>query len=103
MSTKNPSNSGAYKVAPTNSNKSVLTSSTEILAANANRKYVCLVNSGSFPVYLGIGATAVADKGVYIAPLGGSYEMISGESLYLGAINGISVGGASNVTIIEAE
>jgi len=84
----------------TNSNATVTTSNTVVVASNTARKYLCLVNSGSNPVFLGLGATAVADKGVYLAPNGGSFE-INTDNLFIGAINGIAVGGSSNVTIFE--
>jgi hypothetical protein len=45
-----------------------------------------------------LGAEAVADKGIYLAPSGGSYE-INEQNLFVGAINGIAVGGNSNVTV----
>ena len=86
--------------ATTPSNVSVGTSSTAIVAANTARRYLVLVNSGSYPVFLGIGATAVADKGIYLAPSGGSYE-INEHNLFVKGINGIAVGGSSNVTVTE--
>lgn len=84
----------------TNSNATVAITNTVVVAVNTARKYLCLVNSGSNPVFLGLGVAAVADKGVYLAPNGGSFE-VNLDNLFVGAINGISVGGSSNVTIFE--
>jgi hypothetical protein len=51
-------------------------------------------------VYLGLGATAVANKGIRLNPEGGSFEM-NQDNLFVGAINGIAVGGTSVVTVFE--
>lgn len=85
----------------TNESVTVGTSTTAILAANGQRHYAAIINSGSYPVYLGIGAEAVANKGIYLAPSGGSYE-INEQNLFIGAINGIAVGGDSNVTVVHS-
>ena len=85
----------------TNATVTVTTSTTVILAANAARQYAVIVNSGSNPVFLGIGTAAVADKGIYLAPSGGSFE-INQDNLLINAINGIAVGGNSNVTVVSA-
>lgn len=84
----------------TTSNATVTTSTTAVVAANGWRKYCVLVNSGTNPVFLALGVAAVADKGIYLAPSGGRYE-INEQNLFTGAINGIAVGGDSNVTITE--
>ena len=84
----------------THNNATVTTSSTAIVAANGARKYLCLVNSGTNPVFLAFGIAAVANKGVYLAPSGGSYE-INMQNLLTQAVTGIAVGGNSNVTILE--
>lgn len=87
-------------VTGTNTNASVLTSSTVVAAVNTGRQYLVIVNDGSFPVYLGLGATAVANKGVRLNANGGSYE-ITLDNLFTGAVNGIAVGGTSIVTVFE--
>jgi hypothetical protein len=51
------------------------TSSSTILAANANRTYAILVNYGTVNVTLGIEAAAVLNKGIVLPAGGGFYEM----------------------------
>lgn len=68
---------------------SVLATSTQILTANANREYVAIINDGSTVLYLAFGNDAVSEQGIRLNASGGSYEM-SGKTLFLGAINGIS-------------
>ena len=85
----------------TNDSVTIGTSTTEILAANANRLYALVVNNSSSSVYLALGVNAVLNKGIRINANGGSYE-IKTDNLFIGAINGISAAGSKNVTVIEA-
>ena len=76
----------------------VTTDSTSVVAANGNRIELTLQNDhASQVVYLSLGGTAVANKGIRLNPGGGSYT----TSAYTGAINAISVGGTSAVLITE--
>lgn len=77
------------------------TGSTVMLAANASRKYALLQNDGSVPVYIKVGAAAVASQGIRLDP-GGSFEM-SGffGNLATGAINGITASGTAVVMATE--
>jgi len=76
-------------------------STTEILAANANRKYALIVNEpGNEVVYLSFGGDAVLNTGLPLGP-GVAYEILPGN-LYTGAINGICESGGMNVCIVEA-
>lgn len=84
----------------TNTNVSVLTSSTTILANRTSRSHAVIINDGTNIVYLALGATAVANKGIRLNANGGAYE-INDQNLFIGAINGIAVGGTSNVTVVE--
>ena len=87
----------------TNTNVDVQTSSTSILTKNDSRNYFALTNSGSNPVFIALGATAVADKGVYLAPQGGVYElngMGNPNGLVTEEVNAIAVGGTSNLAVI---
>jgi hypothetical protein len=71
---------------------------TEILPANANRKYACIINNSDTVVYLGTGEAAVLTQGIRINPNGGSYEMCAANgNLTIGAINGISSAAGKNV------
>lgn len=84
----------------TNTSASVTTSNTSIVAGNSGRQYLVLVNDGANPVYLGFGATAVANKGIRLNASGGTLE-INQDNLFTGAINGIATGGTSVVTVFE--
>ena len=81
---------------------SVGATSTAILAANADRKYACIVNISDEWVYLGLGEAAVADQGIPLAPNGmGKYE-ITPDNRFVGAVNGICASGSKTVTKVEA-
>lgn len=84
----------------TNKSVTAATSSTAVLASNTGRQYAIIVNSGTSAVFLSLGATAVANQGVYLAASGGSYE-INEENLFVGAINAIAVGSSSNLAVYE--
>lgn len=77
-------------------------STGQMLAANTARRYALLQNIGSTPVFLKIGASAVANEGIMLAANGGSYEM-SGAfgNLATGAVNGITGTGSAVVTVAE--
>jgi hypothetical protein len=55
------------------------TSSTTILAANANRTYCMLLNLSSVDITIGIEASAVLSEGIVLPSYGGFYEM-AGEN-----------------------
>jgi len=55
------------------------TSSTTILAANANRTYAILVNYGTIDITIGIESAAILNAGIVLPADGGFYEM-SGEN-----------------------
>lgn len=75
---------------------------TEILPANANRKYALIVNDSDTVIYLGTGEAAVPNQGIRLNPNGGSYEMCAANgNLTLGAINGISSVAGKNVLPTE--
>ena len=77
------------------------TSTTVILASNTSRLGAVLVNDGNKDIYLGIGAAAVVGSGILLNSGGGAYE-INLTNLTTQAINGISTGGGSNLTVHEA-
>lgn len=81
---------------------SATTSSSAMLAANANRKYALLQNIGSVDVYIKIAATAVASQGILLAANGGSFELGQAYgNLATGAINGITASGSASVLATE--
>lgn len=80
------------------------TGSTVVRPAAGGRQELTLVNDHATQVvYLalqtqpGVPPTAVAGSGIRLNPAGGSYT----THIFRGAIAGISVGGASNVTVAE--
>ena len=88
----------------TSSQMAVTTTSSLILATSTNmdRRYVALVNYGANVVYLGFnGAPAVVGSGISLNASGGSYEIIPGQNLYMGAISAISSGGNSSLSVVE--
>jgi hypothetical protein len=77
---------------------SVGTSSSQILAANANRKEFYIYNDHATNiVYLSLGGTAVVGQGPRINPNGDYFF----NTTYTGAISAISTGASTNVTITE--
>lgn len=81
----------------------VATSSTAVIAANAQRQYLLLINDSDTVIYLKLGAAAAANKGIRLNANGGSLEMsgLMGNN-YQGAINGIHAGtGTKNLLVSE--
>lgn len=81
----------------TNTSVTVGSSTTEIAAANLKRIELVLVNDSSETIYLGIGASAVMNKGVRLNANGGSYV----ERNSTAAINGICSSGSKNICVVE--
>lgn len=73
--------------------------SGEVVAANASRKGLCLVNTSTARISLGFGAPAVLDSGVTLYP-GGSFDM-NEFSFTVGAVNAIASAALSNLAIQE--
>jgi hypothetical protein len=91
---------GAYTT-PTHTAVNVATATTAIIAANANRKYLLLVNDSDTPIWIKLGANAVANQGIRINANGGSYEMSAKQgNLYLGAVNGIHASTGNKVMLV---
>jgi len=68
----------------------VTTSSTEILAANDNRKHAIVVNDSDAAMWLAIGQAAEAHKGIRLNARGGSLVIGKRTDLFsVQAINGI--------------
>ena len=75
---------------PAHSAVAVATTSTSVLASNANRLYLLLVNDSDTDIYINLGGAAVASQGIRINANGGSYEMNAGSgNVYTGAIHAI--------------
>ncbi len=87
--------------APATANAGV--ASTQLVAANANRRYLSIVNNSDTAIYLGIEVDAVLNSGTRINASGGSKEFIRGVNLTTQVVNGIHGGaGNKNVTVQEA-
>ena len=91
-------------IAKTSGAVSVGTSSTTVLNSNDNRIEVTITNDGSNVIYLQLNTTdgttvptAVASQGIRLAASGGSWT----SNAYTGAVAGIALTGATNVTVVE--
>lgn len=78
-------------------------SSTTLLAANANRKYACFSNTSDELVYIQLGGTAVQGKGIMLGIEGEAndrYE-ITIDKLYKGIVTAICSSGSKVVATEE--
>lgn len=80
---------------------SVGAATTVILAANASRAYLAIVNDSDEVVYIAIGANAVMNSGIRLNPNGGVLELTETD-VPTQAVNGICASGGKNVTVQEA-
>lgn len=71
-----------------------------LLAENANRAWAVIVNRGAEWAYLGIGEAAVANKGISLAPNGGSYEINANN--WTGAVINVIADASTVVTYCES-
>lgn len=86
----------------THTTATATTGSGAMLAANTSRRYALIQNVGSTPVFLKVGAAAVASQGIMLAANGGAYEMSAAfGNLATGAVNGITSTGSAVVTVTE--
>lgn len=91
------------QVTLTHTTLTTTTTSGAALAANVGRKYAFFQNDSDTPIYLKVGAAAVANQGIRLNANGGSYEM----STLLGnldtrAVNAIH-GGTGNKVLLVAQ
>jgi hypothetical protein len=84
----------------TNFNVSVGSSSTQVLAANSNRKLLILVNDSDEDIYIALGATATLNSGIRLNKKGGSLTL--DDPKYTGVVNAICLSGSKNLVGIEA-
>ena len=84
---------------------SVGSSSTQLLAADADRLHAVITNISDETVYLSEGAAAEASKGYPLAPLGDPATEASrwrtgeGDVVFRGAVYGICASGSKNVAV----
>ena len=74
--------------------------STAVLAANADRRYAELFNDSDQTIYLSLGGDAALHSGPAI-PAGSSYVIAAGN-LYQGAVTAICADGGKVLTVVEA-
>lgn len=80
-------------------NVSVGTSSSQVLAANTNAKYRAFCNDSANTIYLCFTGTAVVGKGIRLNANGGS--VMFDRYVPNGAVNAIATGASSNLTVTE--
>ena len=78
----------------------VANATTAVAAANADRKWLLIVNNSDETIYLKLGAAAVLNQGIRINAAGGALELTD-RSLYLGAVNGICASGGKVALVSE--
>ncbi|KYK27428.1 hypothetical protein AYK26_07015 [Euryarchaeota archaeon SM23-78] len=84
----------------TSGNVAVGVASTNVLAANANRRFAVFVNDSAAIIYLFFGTPAVLNQGIRLNALGGAYE-INQTCLYTGQVTAIATAVGSNLTVTE--
>ena len=82
-----------------NFNVTVGTSSTEVRAANTNRKLLILINDSDENIYIALGQTATLNNGIRLNKNGGS--LILNDPKYTGVINAICSSGSKKLVGIE--
>lgn len=78
----------------------VANATTAVAAANADRKWLLIINNSDETIYLKLGAAAVLNQGIRINASGGSLEL-TGGSIYVGAVNGICASGGKVALVTE--
>lgn len=82
--------------------ESVGSSSTTVLAANAQRYTATFVNDSDETIYLRLGLTAVASEGIRLNAAGGSYDIDAGN-LYTGIVTAICASGSKVLCVTETD
>lgn len=94
VSTKTP------LTASTPANATVTGSSAQVVALNTNRKGLAIINLSADIIYIGLGTTALINKGIALTQTGSVYEM-SEYDYTTSAVNAISSGTSSLISIQE--
>lgn len=82
------------------SNYSATTTTGTAVAANSSRVGLIISNSGANGVFINIGADAEVNKGIYLAPNGGTFTM-DRFSFSRDVVTAITASGTSNICIYE--
>lgn len=72
----------------------------QVLAANANRRGLVLVNTSTNVISIAFGSSAVLNSGITLEPNGGSFTMDE-YTFTTAAVDAIASGGSSNLAIQE--
>jgi len=92
---------GGWVVAPMHISVDVGATTTVIIAANPERKWLLLVNDSDTPIWVNLGAPAVAHEGIRINANGGNLELSAAQDcLYLGAVDGIHEAAGDKVCLV---
>jgi len=83
--------------ASTSTGVTVGLASTTIIASNASRKAVIIVNDSDETIYLKYGSGATSNSGIRLNASGGTVS----EEMYTGIITGICASGSKIVTVTE--
>jgi hypothetical protein len=83
----------------TNFAVTVGTSSTQVLAANSNRKLLILVNDSDETMYVSLGATATLNNGIRLNSNGGALAL--DDPIFKGIVNAICISGSKKLVGIE--
>jgi hypothetical protein len=95
-------NPGIYRIAPTQSAKTVGTGAATLLASNANRSYLLIQSQDDAnPIYINFGGTAGANNGSLRLPPLGSYELTGSGTVFTSAISAIATGAPVLCNVIE--
>lgn len=85
----------------TTTGATVTGSSTPVVAANGSRLRLVIVNDSTDIIYLAFGATATANNGYRLSASGGTFDSHELNGLWTGAVNAISAGTSSKITVAE--
>ena len=74
--------------------------STEVLAANDDRKYALFINDSDVVLYLMVESDAEDNKGIRLDANGGSFEMVQGKNLDTRKVNALATDGTSKTLLV---
>ena len=94
VSTKTP------LTASTPTNATVTGTSSQVVASNASRKGLSIINLSTDIIYIGLGTTALLQKGIALTQTGSVYEM-SEYDYTTSSVTAISSGASSIISIQE--
>jgi hypothetical protein len=80
---------------------SVGTSSTQLFAANPNRKYAHIVNNTSETIFIQFQVSAALNQGIKMNP--GSFYTLESTNLWLGVVNAIGNLPSQLIDVLEGE